>query len=161
MKRISVLGYSNSGKTTLIEKLIERCTDAEYQVAYLKYSSHPGEFDRPGSDTDRGRVAGATFTAYRNTERWYITVDGVAPIDPPTAELPAWLIHAADSVDVVIAEGRLLPDSFVVLTGKAEADRDRFKYSPDSADLVVYFREDPHTVGTTVEEIFNRYISVN
>ncbi len=178
--RISVLGFSDTGKTTFIEELVSRCRASGVRVAVLKYSRHPGDFDRPGSDTDRARAAGAALTAYRSDNHWYVTLhadaddapvgaaygtDGANPATPdgpvtdanepdrdagapahsanepapapPPAEMPEWLMEAAGSADVIVAEGRLLPGSFVVLAAGTSTDLTQLKYPPQNAHLVI------------------------
>jgi molybdopterin-guanine dinucleotide biosynthesis protein A len=56
---ISFCGYSNSGKTTLIEKIVERWAQQELRVSYLKHDAHRFEMDHPGKDTMRVRMKGA------------------------------------------------------------------------------------------------------
>jgi molybdopterin-guanine dinucleotide biosynthesis protein B len=54
MKVIAIVGYHNSGKTTLIEKLAEELKNRGLRVGYLKHDPKGhGETDREGSDTSR------------------------------------------------------------------------------------------------------------
>lgn len=55
---IAFSGYSNSGKTTLIEKLIGSLS-SEYLIGYLKHDAHFFEMDKKGKDTERMQSAGA------------------------------------------------------------------------------------------------------
>lgn len=58
MKILGVVGHSDSGKTTLIERLVPAFE--EYgRVATIKSIHHDIEIDTPGSDTDRHANAGA------------------------------------------------------------------------------------------------------
>ena len=60
MKIISVVGYSNSGKTTLIEYLICALKNKGYRVGTIKKIHCQGyEIDKKGKDTYRHKVAGA------------------------------------------------------------------------------------------------------
>lgn len=59
-----IVGYQNSGKTTLVEKLVKRLTEQGYRVGTIKHHGHGG---RPvsgdeGKDTCRHRQAGAAVT---------------------------------------------------------------------------------------------------
>ncbi len=56
---LSVVGYSNSGKTTLVEKLIRELKKRGYRVAVVKHHHRDFEIDRPGKDTWRHAAAGA------------------------------------------------------------------------------------------------------
>jgi molybdopterin-guanine dinucleotide biosynthesis protein B len=56
---ISVVGYSNSGKTTLLLKIIAALKAKGYRIAVIKHHHGDFEIDKPGKDTYRHREAGA------------------------------------------------------------------------------------------------------
>ena len=56
---ISIVGKSDSGKTTLIEKLVPELTRRGYRVATVKHDIHGFEVDREGKDSWRHKQAGA------------------------------------------------------------------------------------------------------
>jgi molybdopterin-guanine dinucleotide biosynthesis adapter protein len=56
---ISVVGKSDSGKTTVLEKLIPALIDHGLTVGTIKHDAHDFEMDRPGKDTYRHFQAGA------------------------------------------------------------------------------------------------------
>ncbi len=56
---ISIVGTSNSGKTTLIEKLIPELVRRGYRVATIKHDVHGFDVDRQGKDSWRHKNAGA------------------------------------------------------------------------------------------------------
>jgi len=54
MKVIAIVGYHNSGKTTLVERLIRELRERGLRVGYIKHDPKGhGETDREGSDTHR------------------------------------------------------------------------------------------------------------
>jgi molybdopterin-guanine dinucleotide biosynthesis protein B len=55
---IRVLGHSDAGKTTLVERLVPELT-GRGRVATIKSIHHPVEIDEEGKDTHRHRTAGA------------------------------------------------------------------------------------------------------
>lgn len=60
---IAVVGRHNSGKTTLVVKLISELAKRNYNVGSIKHHSHGDfEIDYPGKDSYRHREAGATET---------------------------------------------------------------------------------------------------
>ena len=60
---IAIVGRHNSGKTTLIERLIAELVDRGYDVGSIKHHSHAGfDIDYPGKDSYRHRAAGASET---------------------------------------------------------------------------------------------------
>ena len=56
---ISVVGNSNSGKTTLIEKLIPELKKRGYRIGVIKHAHHGFTIDKEGKDSWRHKVAGA------------------------------------------------------------------------------------------------------
>lgn len=56
---ISIVGKSESGKTTLIEKLIPVLKSRGYRIGTLKHAFHKLEIDKKGKDSWRHKKAGA------------------------------------------------------------------------------------------------------
>ncbi len=65
MRIIQVAGYSNSGKTTLVEKLVSFATQQGLRVGTIKHHGHGGELMSldDGKDSWRHRQAGAKVSA--------------------------------------------------------------------------------------------------
>ena len=57
---LCVVGRSNSGKTTLIERLIPELVRAGYRVATVKHAGHGFDLDTEGKDSWRHKRAGAS-----------------------------------------------------------------------------------------------------
>jgi len=56
---VGLVGYSGSGKTSLLEKLIPRLKNHLQKIAVIKASHHAIELDQPGKDSYRYRQSGA------------------------------------------------------------------------------------------------------
>jgi len=57
---VTFIGWHNSGKTTLATQVVKHLKDDGYRVAVIKSSKETGlAFDKPGTDTDKHRQAGA------------------------------------------------------------------------------------------------------
>ncbi|MDA9793096.1 molybdopterin-guanine dinucleotide biosynthesis protein MobB, partial [Bacteriovoracaceae bacterium] len=56
---IAFCGLSNSGKTTLVSKLIKELS-TDYNVGYLKHDAHGFEMDKTGKDTWHATNSGAS-----------------------------------------------------------------------------------------------------
>ena len=56
---LSIVGRSNSGKTTLIERLIPELVKAGYRVATVKHAGHGFDLDTEGKDSWRHKRADA------------------------------------------------------------------------------------------------------
>jgi molybdopterin-guanine dinucleotide biosynthesis protein B len=57
------VGRSNSGKTTLIERVIPELVRAGYKVATVKHAGHGFDLDTEGKDSWRHKQAGASAVA--------------------------------------------------------------------------------------------------
>lgn len=101
---IAIIGYSDSGKTTLIENLISELNRRGYRIGTVKHSHHFPEFDKNGKDSRRHYDAGAnTVMIYAGS---ILTM--IKHRDPSQTEPSAGLKELAkyfDDVDLVIAEG--------------------------------------------------------
>jgi len=76
MQVLGIAGASDSGKTTLVERLTERCA-ADGRVATVKHCTHPPDVDTEGKDTARHRAAGAAETvALTDDGSWFATGQG-------------------------------------------------------------------------------------
>ena len=97
---VSIVGRHNSGKTTLIEKLIAELVGRGFDVGSVKHHSHVGfDIDIPGKDSWRHRHAGASETV--------IAAPGqMARIKTTEGELEcADIVASMPGHDVVIVEG--------------------------------------------------------
>lgn len=56
---ISIVGKSESGKTTFIERLIPELKKRGYRIGAIKHASHGFDFDKKGKDSRRHKEAGA------------------------------------------------------------------------------------------------------
>ncbi|HMK66790.1 MAG TPA: molybdopterin-guanine dinucleotide biosynthesis protein B [Thermodesulfobacteriota bacterium] len=56
---LSIVGYSNSGKTMLLEKVLPLLKAGGYSVGVIKHTSHGFSLDRPDKDSQRFSQAGA------------------------------------------------------------------------------------------------------
>ena len=96
----SIIGRHNSGKTTLIEKLIAELVSRGHDVGSVKHHSHVGfDIDYPGKDSYRHRAAGASETviAAPGQIARIKTVEGEVECDDILRSMPG---H-----DVVVVEG--------------------------------------------------------
>lgn len=97
---VSIVGKSNSGKTTLVEKLIHELTERGYQVATIKHNRHGFDIDHEGKDSWRHKKAGARMTVIASPKKVAVIED--IDRDYEIKELVEHYIHA---VDIVLVEG--------------------------------------------------------
>ncbi len=101
MNVFGVVGWKNSGKTGLMERLVSEFVSRGLSVSTLKHAHHSFEVDRPGKDSDRHRVAGAQEVLLSSSNRWALMSELRGAPEPPLAELLAKL----SPVDLVLIEG--------------------------------------------------------
>ncbi|PKM81570.1 MAG: molybdopterin-guanine dinucleotide biosynthesis protein B [Firmicutes bacterium HGW-Firmicutes-14] len=96
---ISIVGYANSGKTTLIVKLIRELKDRGYRVAAIKHHHRDVEMDIPGKDTWKHAEAGADTVVLACPGKLGI-IEKIAG-DPQLDEI----IRKITGADLIITEG--------------------------------------------------------
>ncbi len=90
-------GFSGSGKTTFLEKLIPILREKGLRVAVVKHDGHRIDIDRPGKDSARFSEAGAEMVILTSKEK-------TAVIKQRSLELEQALRFIHD-VDLVLVEG--------------------------------------------------------
>jgi len=112
---ICIVGNKNSGKTTLIERLLPALTARGRKVATIKHDAHDFEIDLPGKDTWRHRQAGSGTTIIASSSKVAMVrlVDREEPLEG--------LLHLVDrSYDLVLIEGMRRSPLPKVLVYRAE-----------------------------------------
>lgn len=99
MRVYGVIGWKNSGKTSLMERLVAEISGRGFSVSTVKHVHHAVDLDHPGKDTFRHRQAGAREVVLASADRLAIMVEHRGP-EP---ELPAVLARLAP-VDLVLVE---------------------------------------------------------
>ncbi|MEJ2068149.1 MAG: molybdopterin-guanine dinucleotide biosynthesis protein B [Deltaproteobacteria bacterium] len=97
---ICIVGSSNSGKTTLIERLIPEFIKRGYRVATIKHHWENFQIDQKGKDSWRHKEAGAHTVVISSPQKVALVED--ASHDHSLNELAARFIQG---VDIIIAEG--------------------------------------------------------
>ena len=95
---VSFVGRSESGKTTLIEKLIPVLLRRGFRVGTIKHTHHTPELDRSGKDSARHLAAGASTVVLASSGQIQLVKTGV------NGGLGG-LVRYFDDVDLLITEG--------------------------------------------------------
>ena len=95
---ITVVGFSNSGKTTLIEKLLPELKRRGLKVGTIKHAHHGFSIDREGKDSWRHQQAGADMVAVAGPEKTAMIIH--SPLGR-LADMRRWMT----GMDLIIAEG--------------------------------------------------------
>lgn len=100
-KLLAITGYSGTGKTTLLEKLIPELEKRQIKVGLIKHSHHNVDVDTAGKDSYRLRKAGANPTIVACDQRWAMMVE------TPQAVSMQSLIQQMNnhSLDLIFVEG--------------------------------------------------------
>ncbi len=98
---IGIAGWSNSGKTTLIEKLASHFSAKGLRVATIKHTHHKFDIDKPDSDTARHRRAGASETVIVSGSRVAV-IEEIDARGEPSLEDAAKRLKPAD---IIFVEG--------------------------------------------------------
>ncbi|GAB4383961.1 molybdopterin-guanine dinucleotide biosynthesis protein B [Albidovulum sp.] len=101
MRLYGVTGWKNSGKTTLMERLVAEFSGRGLSVSTVKHAHHATEIDHEGRDSFRHRQAGAREVIVASPVRWALMHELRGAAEPPLAALLARL----SPVDLVLVEG--------------------------------------------------------
>lgn len=97
---ISIVGKSNSGKTTVIEKLLSISKKKNYHIATIKHDVHGFEMDKEGKDTFKHKKAGAVGTLILSENKLGLVKDLKFPLS-----LDEVITNFYADADLVITEG--------------------------------------------------------
>ena len=161
-----VSGYSDSGKTGLIVKLINEFIKDGMSVGVIKHDGHDSFADAPGSDTDRFMKAGAVCTAvYSDTRHMEYYARGAEP-----DEMADRFRRLKAPPDVVIIEGLKgvsYPKIEVIreaVCGRSVCDPDSLIciaadcISPESVSCPVFRADDIEGIYLCVKKFFDVFI---
>jgi molybdopterin-guanine dinucleotide biosynthesis protein MobB len=97
---VAIVGRHNSGKTTVIEKIISELTKRGFDVGSVKHHSHDKfDIDYPGKDSYRHRAAGATETVIASPVK-------LARVKTLDHEMECFdIVRSMPGHDVIIVEG--------------------------------------------------------
>ena len=100
MKTIAVIGWKNSGKTTLVSNLVSHFTKNKIKVGVIKHAHHSFDIDHPNTDSYKIREAGSYKTTIVSEKRLaHIEEKNTSEIDLEE------LIHLNKGCDILIFEG--------------------------------------------------------
>lgn len=151
---IVICGIKNSGKTTLICKVIPKLVEAGLKVATMKHDGHDFESDVPGTDSYCHQKAGAYGTAVFSNNRFMLTKQ-TAQISEKT------LIGFFSDADLIIIEG-MKDSTYDKIEVIRSANGNQPASNPKGRFLIVTDRRDitsaepqvhPNDIDTIVEKI--------
>ena len=100
MKTIAVIGWKNSGKTTLVSRLVAHLRKKKFKVGVVKHAHHSFDIDHPNTDSYKIREAGSYKTTIVSEKRLAYIEEKISPeIDIED------LIKLNEGCDILIFEG--------------------------------------------------------
>jgi molybdopterin-guanine dinucleotide biosynthesis protein B len=102
MKVVGFAGFSGSGKTMLVERVIPALKLRGLRVSVVKHAHHKFDIDHPGKDSWRHREAGAFEVVIASDRRLALMREFEQPAQLSVHQL---LAEVWDGVDWVLVEG--------------------------------------------------------
>ena len=97
---VTFAGFSDSGKTTLVSKVIRELTDRGFRVASIKHEGGGHDFKMSDSDSVRHKRSGAVCSIVSNNKGF------LAHCDSPTDRSPIELVYLMPAnTDIIVCEG--------------------------------------------------------
>ena len=126
---VVIVGGSNSGKTTLIEKMIPVFIHQGYRVGTIKHVMHDMSLDQKGKDSWRHARAGAEAVMVDADER-VVLFKSVAGPNSVQGRLRRYVAAYFSDMDFVLAEG----------------------YKNEHLPKIEIYRQNPHTRPVCLED---------
>lgn len=140
MRIIAVVGTKNTGKTTLVTKIVAELVERGFNVGTVKHTHH--QFDLPERDTGKHKAAGAEIVAGIGSETFISIKDSL------DLEKVLLMMKFMKDLDFVVVEG--LKDSKYAKISTSE-----FKDEFTIANVDV-FNMDESQLNSTVDLILDR-----
>jgi molybdopterin-guanine dinucleotide biosynthesis protein MobB len=99
-KKVAFVAKSNTGKTTLLEKVIGELKNRGYRVGVIKHDAHRFDIDHPGKDSYRLTAAGADTMLITSSEKLALVKKHAE-----TPSLEELIETYFSDVDIVLTEG--------------------------------------------------------
>lgn len=135
MQVIGFAGWSGSGKTSLIERVIALLTERGLKVSLIKHAHHAFDIDHAGKDSWRHRRAGCGEVLVSSRRRWS-------------------LIHELDDAPELSLEvllGKLSPCDLVLVEGFKHAPIPKIEVRRTAVREPLLFPGDPHIVAVATD----------
>ena len=162
MKVIGIIGWKDTGKTTLIEKLINEFNDRNFSVSTIKHSHHRISVDKEGTDTFRHFNAGARETILASKKKW---IKFSREFGKRGSNLN-YIIKQIIPVDLVIVEGFKMEDHKKIEVVNGMSDKQPLfetdkticglifnKYKIQNTNLPQFERDDIHEICNFIEKL--------
>ena len=137
---LSIVGKSDVGKTTLLEKIVRELRSRGYRVATVKHDAHSFDIDHEGKDSWRHKQAGAVLSVISSPSKLALVAD--MDHDLTLAEIRQEFIQG---VDIIISEGYKREDHPKIEVHRSELRRDLLCVDDDNLIAIAGDPTDPPT----------------
>ena len=96
-----IAGWKNSGKTTMVARLVTELTGRGYAITAIKHAHESFDIDHPGRDSYRLREAGARRVVLSSPKRWALIHEFG---DSPEMSFKD-ILSEAGTCDLILVEG--------------------------------------------------------
>ncbi len=134
---VSIVSKKNSGKTTLLEKLIPALQSRGYRVGTIKHDAHGFDIDREGKDSWRHKQAGAQTVVISSARKIALVQDVAEEL-----RLDRIVDRFFADMDIVLTEG-------YKKEGKPQIEV--FRSAAHAAPL--HSKDQPHTLVAVASDI--------
>ncbi len=135
MKLFGFAGWSGSGKTTVIERIIPLLRDHGLRVSLIKHAHHEFDIDQPGKDSWRHRHAGCSEVLISSTARWALIHE----------------LRGEPELSLEQALGQLSPCDLVLIEGYKRAGIPKLEIHRTAINKPLLFPDDPRIVGMATD----------
>ena len=101
MKIVGIVGWKDSGKTTIATKIINKLSSKNFRVASIKHAHHEFDIDHENTDSFKHRLAGSSQVIVSSSKRWV----KISELNNSKEKTLDYLINQFSEVDIVIVEG--------------------------------------------------------
>jgi len=136
MKIFGISGWKNSGKTSLVERLVTEFTSRGLKISTIKHAHHDFDIDHEGRDSYRHREAGASEVLVSSDKRWAL-ISELRGAEPPTL------------LDLLT---KLAPCDLVLIEGFKGEPMDRIECYRSAVDNAPRARFDDRVLALAVDE---------
>lgn len=133
-----IAGWKNSGKTTLMERLVAEFTQRGWQISTVKHAHHAFDIDKEGTDSFRHRQAGASEVAIVSGTRWALMHELRDESEPHLSDI----LDRLTPCDLILIEGYKHEPHPKVEVRRVEA-KDQAPLAPSDSTILAVASDHP------------------
>ena len=135
---IGFYGESNTGKTTLIVKIVEHLVKDGYTVATIKNTDKNVKIDKEGKDTWKHQHAGAKLVALSSPYKTDLMIDKKMDVNNIVD-----ILFACEPIDIVLVEGARNPNIPKIKIGNGgKRDNTIMQYQGDFEEVMKIIKKE-------------------